>query len=66
MSSFSLYVTSTPLALVLTEQTNILQEIRECVCSRRTQHSHGNASSSASIPRLRSTMRTYSSLLLPA
>ncbi len=40
------------------------QEIRECVCWRRTQqHSHGNASTSSSVPRLRSTMRPYSSLL---
>lgn len=40
------------------------QEIRECVCSRRTQqHSHGNASSSSSILCLHSTMRPYSSLL---
>lgn len=40
------------------------QEIRECVCLRRTQqHSHGNDSSPSSIPHLRSTMRPYSSLL---
>lgn len=40
------------------------REIRECVCSRRTQqHSHGNASSSSPIPCLHSTMRPYSPLL---
>lgn len=44
------------------------QEIRECVCSRRTQqqqqqHSHGNASLSPSIRRRCGAMRLYSSLL---
>lgn len=40
------------------------QEIRECVCSRRTQqHSHGNASLLSFIRCLCSIMRLYSSLL---